>query len=236
MSGPFLLETPRNGIRRERDDGRPERQKQQPHGRGAHCPDAHNNIISMPIRYKAQLNQGNANIGSEKSVSANEDLLTCDERALAREISHQSHGLITEDVAALVLSHFAKASAEKMSEGFRIQFNVDGKVAMIIFPDIHVKGGNINLARAQQLDPTVTELTVQNAAQLIDKAGGVTCRVRCTAMQPFTDLLEKVEYSLERTGTVEAAYVEASDGSEADDSGSGDETPQGGGGDNGDNE
>lgn len=231
MSGPFLLETPRNGIRRERDDGRPERQKQQPHGRGAHCPDAHNNIISMPIRYKAQLNQGNANIGSEKSVSANEDLLTCDERALAREISHQSHGLITEDVAALVLSHFAKASAEKMSEGFRIQFNVDGKVAMIIFPDIHIKGGNINLSRAQQLDPTVTELTVQNAAQLIDKAGGVTCRVRCTAMQPFTDLLEKVEYSLERTGTVEAAYVEASD-----DSGSGDDTPQGGGGGNGDNE
>ena len=172
--------------------------------------DGHNTNQFMPIRYKAQLNQGNANIGSEPSVSANEDLLACDEKALAREISHQSHGLITEDVAALVLSHFAKASAEKMSEGFRIQFHVDGKAAMIIFPDIHVKGGNISLARAKELDPAVTQLTLDNAPALIDKAGGVTCRVRCTALQPFTDLLNKVEYSLERTGTVEAAYVEAS--------------------------
>lgn len=197
----------------------------------------------MPIRYKAQLNQGNANIGSEPSVSANEDLLACDEKALAREISHQSHGLITEDVAALVLSHFAKASAEKMSEGFRIQFHVDGKAAMIIFPDIHVKGGNISLARAKELDPTVTELTTENAPALIDKAGGVTCRVRCTAMQPFTDLLEKVEYTLERTGTVEAAYVEAGDGSSSEQSGNGGSQSQnsgsgsgsnGGSGDNGD--
>lgn len=186
----------------------------------------HNTILAMPIRYKAQLNLGNANIGSEKSVSANEDLLACDERALAREISYQSHELITEDLAALVLSHFAKASAKKMSEGFRIQFHVDGKAAMIIFPDIHVKGGNINLARAQQLDPTVTELTKENAADLIDKAGGVTCRVRCTAMQPFTDLLERVQYSLERTGTTEAAYVESSNGTGE---GSGDN--QGGGND-----
>ena len=191
----------------------------------------------MPIRYKAQLNQGNANIGSEKSVSANEDLLACDEKALAREISHQSHGLITEDVAALVLSHFAKAAAEKMSEGFRIQFHVDGKAAMIIFPDIHVKGGNINLARAKELDPTVTELTVENAPALIDKAGGVTCRVRCTAMQPFTDLLEKVEYTLERTGTVEAPYVNASNSGDdnGDDNGGG--SDQGGGQNtNGDND
>lgn len=192
--------------------------------------DGHNTNQFMPIRYKAQLNQGNANIGSEPSVSANEDLLACDEKALAREISHQSHGLITEDVAALVLSHFAKASAEKMSEGFRIQFHVDGKAAMIIFPDIHVKGGNISLARAKELDPAVTQLTLDNAPALIDKAGGVTCRVRCTALQPFTDLLNKVEYSLERTGTVEAAYVEASQqgGGTTNDGG----TSDGGDGDN----
>lgn len=166
----------------------------------------------MAIRYKAQLNQGNANIGSERSVSANEDLLTCDEKALAREISHQSHGLIPENVAELVLSNFAKAAAEKMSEGFAIQFQTDGKASLRIFADVHVKGGNINLQRAKELDPTVTELTTENAAALIDKAGGVTCRVRCTALQPFTDLLEKVGYTLERTGTVETAYVEASNG------------------------
>ena len=143
-------------------------------------------------------------------------------------------------MAALVLSHFAKASAEKMSEGFRIQFNVDGKVAMIIFPDIHVKGGNINLARAQQLDPTVTELTEQNAGELIDKAGGVTVKVRAIVQQKFTDLLNKDGVKVERIGVETKAYVEkknaSSDDSGSDDQQGGDDTPQGGGGDNGDNE
>ena len=66
------------------------------------------------IEYKGQLNMGNEALGSEKSISANEYLRTCDAKALAREISHQNR-LIPEDVAAAVLGYFCKAAVEKMS-------------------------------------------------------------------------------------------------------------------------
>ena len=57
------------------------------------------------IEYKGQLNMGNEALGTEKTITANESLRTCDMKALAREISHQNT-LIPEDVAASVLGYF----------------------------------------------------------------------------------------------------------------------------------
>ena len=150
---------------------------------------------------------GNETLGTEKTITANESLRTCDMKALAREISHQN-ALIPEDVAASVLGYFCKAAVQKMAEGFAIQLYNGQDVAIRIFPDIHVKGGNINLTRAKELDPTVTELTAENAGELIDKAGGVTVRVRATCMQKFTDLLDKEEYQVKRIGIETKAFVE----------------------------
>ena len=184
------------------------------------------------IEYKGQLNMGNEALGTEKTITANESLRTCDTKALAREIAHASHDLIPEQVAAMVLENFCKAAAEKMAEGFAIQLNNGQDVAIRIFPDIHVKGGNINLARAKELDPTVTELTAENAGDLIDKAGGVTCRVRATCMQKFTDLLEKEEYQVKRTGIEVKAYVERIGGDDDGDEGQGGGNGNGGGDNN----
>ena len=186
------------------------------------------------IEYKGQLNMGNEALGTEKTITANEVLRTCDTKALAREINHQNK-LIPEDVAAAVLGYFCKAAVEKMAEGFAIQLYNGQDVALRIFPDIHVKGGNINLTRAKELDPTVTELTEANAGELIDKAGGVQVRVRATCMQKFTDLLEKEEYQVKRVGIETKAYVErvnGSDDGEGGDDGEGDNTTQQGGGGN----
>lgn len=173
---------------------------------------------------------GNEALGTERTITANESLRTCDMKALAREIHHQN-ALIPEQVAEAVLENFCKAAVEKMAEGFAITLNSGQDVAIRIFPDIHVKGGNINLARAKELDPTITELTAENAGELIDKAGGVTVRVRATCMQKFTDLLEKEEYQLKRTGIETTAYVSRVNGQGdddgGDDNGSG-ETPGGG--------
>ena len=182
------------------------------------------------IEYKGQLNMGNEALGTEKTITANESLRTCDTKALAREIAHASHDLIPEQVAAMVLENFCKAAVEKMAEGFAIQLNAGTDVAIRIFPDIHVKGGNINLARAKELDPTVTELTAENAGDLIDKAGGVQVRVRATCMQKFTDLLEKEEYQVKRVGIETKAYVERVNGEGGDDNGG--DQPAGGGDDN----
>lgn len=159
------------------------------------------------IEYKGQLNLGNEALGTEKTITANECVRTCDTKALAREIHHQNT-LIPEQVAEAVLENFCLAAVEKMAEGFAIQLMNGQDVAMRIYPDIHVKGGNINLARAKQLDPSVTELTAENAGALIDKAGGVTVRVRATVQQKFTDLLLKQEPQVQRVGVTEAPYVE----------------------------
>lgn len=178
------------------------------------------------IEYKGQLNMGNEALGTEKTITANESLRTCDMKALAREIHHQNT-LIPEQVAEAVLINFCKAAVEKMAEGFAITLNSGNDVAIRIFPDIHVKGGNINLTRAKELDPTVTELTADNAGDLIDKAGGVTVRVRATCMQKFTELLEKEDYQVRRTGIETKAYVERVNGDEGEGDGTGDDNTGG---------
>lgn len=181
------------------------------------------------IEYKGQLNEGNEALGTDKTITANEVLRTCDMKALAREIHHQNT-LIPEQVAEAVLENFCKAAVEKMAEGFAITLNSGNDVAIRIFPDIHIRGGNINMTRAKELDPTITELTAENAGELIDKAGGVTCRVRATCMQKFTDLLEKEDYQLKRIGIETKPYVARVNGDDDDDD-QGDN--QGGGGNNG---
>jgi len=157
------------------------------------------------IEYVGQINLPSSNLGTtEKTITANESLRTCDLKSLAREIAHQQHGLITEEVAEIVLKSFAKASVEKMTEGFAVQLMAGDDVVMRIFPDIHVKGGNINLKRAKELMPgTVTDedSMVEHAGELIDKAG-LKVSVRAVVQQKYTDMLEKEEYQLKRAGFV----------------------------------
>ena len=182
------------------------------------------------ISYKGQLNEGNAALGTEKTITANEDIRTCDLKALAREINHQN-ALIPEDVAASVLGYFCKAAVQKMAEGFAVQLTSGSDVAIRIFPDVHIKGGNINLARAKELDPSITKLTEDVVGQLIDKAG-VQVRVRATCMQKFTDLLESEGYQLSRSGVETKAYVERKGTSPDDDDEPADDNQGGNGGGN----
>ena len=179
----------------------------------------------MALKYQGQLNLGNAALGSEKSITANEVVETVDLKALAREIHHQNE-LIPVQVAENVLENFAQAAAELMSMGFAIQFRKGNDVFLRIYPDIHVKGGSINLARAQELIPGTTDLTLENAGELIDKAGGVTVRVRAEVEKKFTDLLMQESSGIERKGIVEKAYVERKNGEST-----GDNPPAGGGDD-----
>jgi len=159
------------------------------------------------IEYKGQLNLGNEALGTEKTITATEVVRTADVKALAREIHHQNT-LIPEQVASAVLENFCAAACELMAMGFAVQLNNGNDVAMRIFPDVHIKGGNINLKRAKELDTSVTELTLENAGDLIDKAGGVTVKVRAVVQQKFTDLLTQQDVKVQRVGVGEAAYVE----------------------------
>ena len=184
------------------------------------------------IEYVGQINLPNENFGqSEKTITANETVRTADAKALAREIHHQNT-LIPETVAEAVLQHFCKAAVEKMTEGFAIQLYNGQDVAMRIFPDVHVKGGNINLKRARELDPTIqTEADmVEKAGALIDKAG-LKVSVRAVVQQKFTELLDKEEYQLKRTGIVEKKFTkdDTTDGGSTDGNGGEGSGGEGGG-------
>ena len=180
------------------------------------------------IQYEVCLNQGNEALQTGKSITANEVLLTCDEKALAREIHHQN-SLIPEDVAASVLGYFGKAAAQLMAMGFAIQFKQGQDVLMRIYPDVHLKGGNINLERARELNPEVTDLTLENAGELATQVG-VKVRVRCETEAKFTELLDSEGFSVERKAVKEVAYV-AKKGSDGGDSG--EQTGGNGGGNQG---
>lgn len=163
------------------------------------------------IQYNVFLNNGIEAFGiDQKTITANEEVMTCDEQALAREIAHENP-LIPEQVAKAVLENFCKAAAQLMSMGFAIQLKSGNDVAMRIYPDIHVKGGNINLARAKELDPTVTELTMENAGDLVTKAG-VTVRAKAECELKFTELLQSMGASISRKDVIEKAKVERVDG------------------------
>ena len=182
---------------------------------------------SEMIQYEVQLNQGNEALQTGKTITANEVLLTCDEKALAREIHHQN-SLIPEDVAASVLGYFGKAAAQLMAMGFAVQLKNGQDVLMRIYPDVHLKGGNINLERAKQLNPEVTDLTLENAGELATQVG-VKVRVRCETEAKFTELLQSEGYSVERKAVKEVAYI-AKKGSDGGDAGDGNTQTGGNGG------
>ena len=163
------------------------------------------------MKYNVYLNNGNEYIGvNEKTITANEVVETVNENILAREISHQNP-LIPEQVASSVLQNFCKAAVELMSMGYAIVLRNGADAALRIYPDIHINGGNINLARAKELDPTVTELTVENAGDLVSKAG-VTVRAKAECEQKFTELLKSMDTSITRKDVIERAKVVRKDG------------------------
>jgi len=159
----------------------------------------------MPLKYQIQLNQGNEALNTGKSITVNEVVETVDEKALAREI-HHLNSLIPEQVAASVLENFCQAAAQLMAMGYAVQLKNGNEVALRIYPDIHLKDGNINLQKAQSIDPTITDLTLENAGELVSRVG-ITVRAKAECEQKFTDLLKAQGASLNRAGIVEKAYV-----------------------------
>ena len=181
------------------------------------------------MKYNVYLNNGNEYIGvNEKTITANEVVETVNENILAREISHQNP-LIPEQVASAVLQNFCKAAVELMSMGFAIVLRNGADAALRIYPDIHIDGGNINLARAKELDPTVTELTLENAGDLVSKAG-ITVRAKAECEQKFTELLKSMDASITRKDVIERAKVVRKDGEGGGTGGSGGSGGSGSGG------
>ena len=181
------------------------------------------------LKFNVCLNQGNEALQTGKSITANEVCETADHKFVAHHVELHTRGRITEDIAKIVLDNFCETVAELVGQGYAVQLCKDGDVMLRIFPDIHLNGDSINLARAQQLDPTVTDLTLQNAGDLAARVG-VTVKPRATVTAKFIDLLDAKKGTVERNAVVEKSYVARNGSTAGNDSGNG----SGNGGNQGD--
>ena len=178
----------------------------------------------MSIKFNVCLNNGNEAFGTGKSITANEVCETADNNFVAHHL-HLHNPLVPEDVAKAVLNSFCETVAELIGQGYAVQLCKGSDVMLRIYPDIHLNGDNINLGRAQQLDPTVTDLTLQNAGDLAARVG-VTVRPRAIVTQKFADLLDQKKASVERVAVIERPYVQrTSSEAPADPSNPGTTTP-----------
>ena len=164
------------------------------------------------LKYDVKLNNGVEALNiNEKSVSVEERVENVDAAFLAHHM-HLHNGLIPEGVATEVLNLFCETAAELMGQGYAVVLKSKGKAALRLYPDIHVKDGNINLARAQQLMPEVTELTVENAAELVQRAG-VTVRPKAECEKGMAVLFDQSKSSLHLNEVVNVPYVARQSGS-----------------------
>ena len=158
------------------------------------------------IKYNIKLNQGNEVLNSEKTVTAVEVVENVDANFMAHHM-HLHNPLIPEDVATAVLNAFCESAAELMGQGLAVVLTNKGKAALRLYPDVHVKGGNINLARAQELMPEVTELTLDNATELVQRAG-LTLRAKAECEPAMGVLLDQSKSGLTLNSVVNVPYVQ----------------------------
>ena len=159
------------------------------------------------VEYLLKINNGNEAFGTTgKTITASEVVKTCDSAELAREIAHYAE-VVNERTCKFVLDNFLAACVQKMSEGKAIVLTYDGKAALRIYPDVHLKCESINLAKAQELDTTVTDITLDNVTDIVRKAGGVTLRAKAEVEKPLTDALRALQPSLSLADKKEVARV-----------------------------
>ena len=158
------------------------------------------------IKYNVKLNNGVEALNiNEKSVSAEEVVENVDAKFMAHHM-HLHNALIPEDVATAVLNAFCESAAELMGQGRAVVLTSKGKAALRLYPDIKVKGGNISLARAQELMEGVTELSLDNATELVQRAG-LTLRAKAECEPAMGVLLDQSKSGLTLNEVVNVPYV-----------------------------
>ena len=189
------------------------------------------------IKYDVKLNNGVEAFGTtEKTLTASEHVENVDANFMAHHM-HLHNALIPEDVATAVLNAFCESAAELMGQGLAVVLTSKGKAALRLYPDVHVKGGNINLARAQELMPEVTELSLDNASELVQRAG-LTLRAKAECEPAMGVLLDQSKSGLTLNSIVNVPYVQrtatpADPAAPTDGTGNQGNTPNPGSGDDG---
>ena len=159
------------------------------------------------MEYTISINNGVEAFGTagQKTITVNEELKTVDAKFLAHYISLHNP-TIPQQTAQSVLENFVECAAELMAQGNAIQLKNGQDVALRLYGDIHIKGGNINLARAQELMEGVTELSLDNATELVQRAG-LTLRAKAECEPAMGVLLDQSKSGLTLNEVVNVPYV-----------------------------
>lgn len=138
--------------------------------------------------YKIFLNHGNENIGFEGDSISVQEVKTAISNDFVAKYIHNKNPLYSIEVMASAIEVLCNGLADLMAEGFDIQLTSKNNVCVRFYPDVKIKGGNINLDRAQELIPGTTELTKENAAELV-RAAGLIVRAKAEVEQKLTEMM-----------------------------------------------
>ena len=190
------------------------------------------------LEYNIWINNGAEALGTtEKTLTVNEAPRLVSLDFIVDELKHCNE-LVPERTIKDVLTSFTEVAARLMAEGFIVPLcNEKGEVAARCYADMHLKSGNINLAKARELMPeevTDEASMVEHAAELVDRVG-IRIAVKMETEQKFNDLMQSFKPKLLRKGIEEKAYVPKKDGQQDGQSGGdGGNDNNGGDSDNGD--
>ena len=159
------------------------------------------------MEYDVIINEGNENLGiDEKTITVRTILEKGKAKEFYREMYYHNR-LVPTQVVDNVIESFCAVAVSLMAEGRTICLyskNDDKKdVAIRLYPEVQLNGNykRINIERAKELDPTVTEITPENAAELVAKHG-VTCHIRADVRPRFSQLLKDQKPELTRRNVV----------------------------------
>ena len=151
------------------------------------------------LKYGIQINNGVEAFGTTgKTITANEECETSTYKDVAEELTHFTK-LTDYESNEYVVKNVMKAIVHEMCKGKRVVLPIgnDNKAACAFHLDLHLANGSINETKAAALG--YAEITEQNAAEIVRKAGGVKIGVKIEVEEALLKAVKAKEVSTELT-------------------------------------
>lgn len=149
------------------------------------------------LKYGIQINNGVEAFGTTgKTITANEECETSTYKEIAEELTHFTK-LTDYESNEYVVKNVMKAIVHEMCKGKRVVLPIgnDNKAACGFHLDLHLANGNINEAKALALG--FNEITEENAAEIVRRAGGVKIGVKIEVEEALLKAVKAKEVSTE---------------------------------------
>lgn len=131
------------------------------------------------IDYDIIINEGNDILGMDKTITLKRKPHLLSSQRLLQRI-YDKNPLVPKQVTKGVIDFLFDVIVDELSNGRSVRLKRGNETQLRFSPEVRIKGGNINLKRAKELDPSVTDITPENAAALVRKAGTyIRVKVRC---------------------------------------------------------